>query len=217
LYAIEEAVQHLQRGVKAAEGAGVFTYLMYCTGQLAWAYWLLQETARARALAEQAEAIFQQITVPAGRAFLLGVHAYVAVARVRLVDGEAERAREILSPVLAAAEACGWQEAIAYGALVVGQCLAACGDERGAESALQRALQVTLEVSLPGVAWQVHAALADFHRAAKRFEAAEHHWAQAKALIERLAITLDDEAIRHGFLNFALSNWAECHFNSGVR
>jgi len=60
-------------------------------------------------------------------------------------------------------------------------------------------------VGLPGVAWQVHAALADFHRAVRRFEAAENHWAQAKAIIERLAITLDDEPIRRGFLNSALS------------
>ena len=107
--------------------------------------------------------------------------------------------------MLAAAEACGWQEAIAHGSLVIGQCLVARGDEHGAESALRRALQVALQTSLPGVAWEAHAALANFYRATRRLGEAEDHRAQAKAIIERLSTAFDDKTIRQRFRRSALS------------
>jgi tetratricopeptide (TPR) repeat protein len=206
VYALEEAVRHLEQGMAAAERAGARNHLLRCISQLAWAYWLLGEAAHARALAMQAEAMFQQITTPPGKAYLQGAYAYMVVARVLLADGQAARASQLLAPVLIAAEACGWQEAIAHGSLVIGQCLVARGDEHGAESALRRALQVALEAGLPGVAWEAHAARVAFHRAAGRLGEAEDHLTQAKAIIERLSTTLDDETMRQGFLHAALSH-----------
>ncbi len=209
VYALEEAVRHLEQGMEAAEGSMTISHVLRCTGPLAWTYWLLGETERAQTLAAQAEALCQQLTVPSGRAFLQGIHAYVAIAWVHLASGEAERARQLLTPVLAAAETCGWQEAIAYGSLVVGQSLVACGDGERAEQALQRALQVTHDVSLPGVAWKTHAALADYYRGRKQIDAAARHQAQAHTIMKQLATTLGDATMRQGFLHSARSQLGE--------
>jgi tetratricopeptide (TPR) repeat protein len=208
-YALEEAAQLLERGRAAAEGAMALNFMLRCTGPLAWTYWLLGDTKRAQTLTTQAEALCQQLTVPPGRAFLQGIHAYVAIAWVHLARGEAERAHQFLTPVLSAAETCGWQEAIAYGSLVVGQSLAACGAGDRAEQAFQRALQVTHNVSLPGVAWKTHAALADHYRDHKQMEEAARHQAQAHTIIMQLATTLDDAAMRQGFLHAAHSQLGE--------
>jgi hypothetical protein len=132
-----------------------------------------------------------------------------------LADGEAERAHQLLAPVLAAAEACGWQEAIAYGALVIGQCLVAHGDERSAASALQHALQVALEKDLPGVAWEAHATLANCHRTAGRLKEAEDHLTRAKAIVEQLSTALDDATMRQGFLRAALSHLGRALLQGG--
>jgi tetratricopeptide (TPR) repeat protein len=208
-YALEEAAQLLERGRAAAEGAMALNFMLRCTGPLAWTYWLLGDTKRAQTLTTQAEALCQQLTVPPGRAFLQGIHAYVAIAWVHLARGEAERAHQFLTPVLSAAETCGWQEAIAYGSLVVGQSLAVCGAGDRAEQAFQRALQVTHNVSLPGVAWKTHAALADHYRDHKQMEEAARHQAQAHTIIMQLATTLDDAAMRQGFLHAAHSQLGE--------
>jgi tetratricopeptide (TPR) repeat protein len=208
-YALEEAAQLLERGREAAEGAMAFHLMLRCTGLLAWAYWLLGDAARAQTLAVQAEALCRQLTTPPGRAFLQGIHAYVAIAWVHLARGEAERARQLLTPVLAAAETCGWQEAIAYGSLVVGQSLVAGGAADRAEAALQRALQVTHAVRLPGVAWKTHAALADYYRGRQQMAASARHQAQAHTIMQQLAATLDDAAMRQQFLHAARSHLGE--------
>src|SRR5712691_3574654 len=208
-YALEEAVALLERGREAAEGAMALNFVLRCIGPLVWAYWLLGDTERAQTLAVQAEALCQQLTVPPGRAFLQGIHAYVAIAWVHLARGEAARARQLLTPVLAAAETCGWQEAIAYGSLVVGQSLVASGAADQAEQALQRALQVTHEVRLPGVAWKTHAALADYYRGRQQMATAARHQAQAHTIIQQLATTLGDAAMRQGFLHAAHAQLGE--------
>jgi tetratricopeptide (TPR) repeat protein len=209
VYALEEAAQLLERGREAAEGTMALNLVLRCIGPLAWASWLLGDTERAQTLAVQAEALCQQVTVPPGRAFLQGIHAYVAIAWVHLACGEAERAQQLLTPVLAAAETCGWQEAIAYGALVVGQSLGASGAADQAEQALQRALHVTHEVHLPGVAWKTHAALADLYRGRQQMATAARHQAQAHTIIQQLATTLGDAAMRQGFLHAARAQLGE--------
>jgi tetratricopeptide (TPR) repeat protein len=203
VYALEESIRHLKRGMEAAEGSRVFSHMLRCAGPLAWACWLLGDEKGAQTLSAQAEGLCQHVTAPPDRAFVQGMHAYVAIAWVHLARGEAEQARQLLTPVLEAAERCGWQEAIAYGSLVVGQSLAACGDASGAESAFRQALQTTRNVGLPAVAWKTHAALAQHYHDHHQFEAAERHRKQAQTIIERLAGTLNDTVIRQGFLRCA--------------
>jgi hypothetical protein len=111
--------------------------------------------------------------------------------------------------VLAAAAASGWQEAIAYGSLVVGQSLVASGAGDQAEQTLLRALQVTHHVRLPGVAWKTHAALADAYRGRQQLEVAARHQAQAHMIIDQLASTLGDAAMQRSFLHAARAQLGE--------
>jgi hypothetical protein len=78
-----------------------------------------------------------------------------------------------------AALAEGWKETVAYGSLVLGRCT---GDKALAE----RALAVAQDAGLRGAAWEAHAALG--------------HRAEAVALVEELGATVEDEALRAGFI-----------------
>ncbi|MBI4607819.1 MAG: AAA family ATPase, partial [Candidatus Rokubacteria bacterium] len=205
VYALDEAVQHLQRGYEAAERAGALIHAVNGVGHLAWARWLRGDAEEALASVERAEALMRQITTPPGTAFVLGAPAYAAVARVHLARGEAGRADRLLSPILAAAQSCGWKEAIAQTSLVIGECRAACAEPEAAQTALRLALDVALKVGLPGVAWEAHAALAALCQAEGRLTEAEDHFVAGKAIVQRLAAGLDDETVRRGFLNAALS------------
>jgi predicted ATPase len=200
--ALGEATRHLERGLKAADRAGAPAHAIRCASHLAWTWWLLGETERARVLAEEAEGLIRRITTPPGWGFVQATHAYVSVARVRLAEGEAERAHRLLTPVLAAAEACGWQEAIAQASLLLGQCLTVRGDRKGAEVLLRRALEVALRVGL-GAAWEIHAALAKLYRAGHQVGEAEDHERRAHAVVERLALAVGDESLAEGFLRSA--------------
>jgi hypothetical protein len=68
---------------------------------------------------------------------------------------------------------------------------------------------VTYAVRLPGVAWKTHAALADYYRGRQQMETAARHQARAHTIIQQLAATLDDAAIRQRFLHAARSQLGE--------
>jgi tetratricopeptide (TPR) repeat protein len=200
LYALDRAVEHLQRGLEAAERAGAPYHELRCAAHLAWACWGLGDFEPALAVIERAERLLRQISAPPQRAFLQGADAYVALARVRLAQREAGRVEALLSDLLAAAEASASQEVIAEASLVIGQSRAAGGDARSAESALGRALKVASVIGLPGTTWRVHAELARLCRADGRVEEAASHLTRSRALIEQLSATIGER-----FLTSALA------------
>jgi class 3 adenylate cyclase/tetratricopeptide (TPR) repeat protein len=205
LYALDRAVEHLQRGLEAAERAGAPYHELRCAAHLAWACWGLGDFEPALAVIERAERLLRQISAPPQRAFLQGADAYVALARVRLAQREAGRVEALLSDLLAAAEASASQEVIAEASLVIGQSRAAGGDARSAESALGRALKVASVIGLPGTTWRVHAELARLCRADGRVEEAASHLTRSRALIEQLSATIEDKDIGERFLTSALA------------
>src|SRR5205807_6847170 len=113
LGAAEPAAAVLERGLAAAEQIGARQALTRCTGELAWARWLLGAEAEARSLTDSAEQLLGQVGAPPGGAFVFGMHAYFAVARVHLATGAPVRAETLLAPLLGAAEQSGWREAVA--------------------------------------------------------------------------------------------------------
>jgi predicted ATPase len=76
-------------------------------GQLAWARLLLGNRSEATALAAHAHELLEHVTAPSGAAFLFGVPAYTAVARVLLATGAPERGEALLLPVRDAASRSG--------------------------------------------------------------------------------------------------------------
>ena len=127
------AAAQLEPALAAAERVGARAQLLRCTALLAWAASDLGDQERAIGLADQAEEVLATVTTPPGRMFLLGAHAPLAVARVRLACGEATHAIALVEPVLEAARAAGWRETVAYATLLAG---AARGDRATVEQAL---------------------------------------------------------------------------------
>jgi tetratricopeptide (TPR) repeat protein len=126
------AVEHLEPALAAAERVGARAQGLRCTALLAWAALDAGDRERAMGLADRADEVLATVTTPPGRTFLLGAHAPLAVARVRLSCGDAASALALVEPVLAAARAAGWREAVAYATLLDG---AARGDRAAVEQA----------------------------------------------------------------------------------
>ncbi|MDX6637440.1 MAG: hypothetical protein QOJ01_951, partial [Solirubrobacterales bacterium] len=155
----EEAAAVLERGMRAALEGGVPAPVARCTGLLAWARAALGDLDAAGELAGRGEELLARVSVPHGRAWLFGAHAYVAVARAHLAGGAHERAEALTAPIVAAAEGSGWHEALASGLAVLGSVRAGSGDVDGARAALERALEVAERVGLPATALEARRAL----------------------------------------------------------
>lgn len=190
------AAEVLERGLVTAEQTGTRHLLVRCSGQLAWARWLLGHEDDARSLAARAEDALRQASFPPGGAFLYGAHAYAAIARVHLAAGAPERGEALLRPVLEAAERSGWREVTATLELALGLCLVELEELDQAAALLGRAAETGDHDGIPAPAWEAHCALARLHRAAGRWTAAEEQAAIAKAIVDRITAGLKDEALR---------------------
>lgn len=188
----------LERGLEVAEENGGRQALTRCLGQLAWARWLLGAYDEARALADRAEQLLEEVSAPPGGIFLFGTHAYTAIARVHLAAGEPDRGETLLSPVLEAAERSGWQEPAAITELVLGLCAEARGDHDQAVARLAHAAETADEHGIPAPGWEAHRALAGIHRSAGLPAEADQQLAIAEAILERVTAGLTDEALRDG-------------------
>jgi len=166
--------------------------------QLAWARWLLGDRDEARSLADRAEKLLAEVTVPTGGAFLFGMHAYAATARVHLAAGTPQGGEALLRPLLAAAERSGWREAVATTGLVLGLCVEARGELEQAVAQLARAAEIADEHGMPALRWEAHGALARICRNGGRLAAADEHAAIAEAAVEPVIAGLTDEDLRAG-------------------
>ena len=198
---VHDAIGHLENGLREAERAGGRDYLVRCAGHLASALWVAGDHVSARVRADRAERLLAEMTLPDGRAFLHAGHAVLALAEVRLADGQAERAAAIVEPLVAAAEASEWCEVLAHGSLVLSRCRAATGSERQAEELVRRAVEVASRGGLPALELRAHADLAALLLAGGRSQEAGHHAASATAIRDRLAAAIDDEDVRRRFLD----------------
>jgi tetratricopeptide (TPR) repeat protein len=199
LFLHDEAVERLRIGLEAAEAAGAEIHRTRCLAHLAWSEWQLGMVERSLDHAERGQEAFGRVRAPAGRAFLLGSSGYVSLARLRLAQGDPVTASELLTPVVAAADASGWSETAAAGSLVLAQCRAALGDVEGAAQAIDHALEVAEATGLRGIVWE---ALASMDRLAvpgdaRGTEEASRDRAQREVAL--LAESIDDAEIAASF------------------
>ncbi|MDX6521335.1 MAG: hypothetical protein QOF08_1940 [Gaiellales bacterium] len=143
--ATEAAIELFERGRNLAEREGSEAYLLACIGPLA------EATGSMEVLAE-ADRMLAAITAPPGSAWLYGEAAYLSVARAWLARREAERARNVLAPMLDAAARVPWVAPLADGCLVDGQCAAVLGSAEEARALLTRAAELAAEFRLPRIA-----------------------------------------------------------------
>jgi DNA-binding SARP family transcriptional activator len=140
-----EAVRVLEHGAGLADRAGSESHLLRCLAPLA-------EATGSRAVLEQADRMLASMRMPPGSAWLLGDFTYLAVARAWLAAGEAEHAREVLAPLLAAAERVPWVPTLAEGSLVDGRAALALGRPDEADRLFDRAADLAGRHGLAQVA-----------------------------------------------------------------
>jgi hypothetical protein len=148
----EQAVALLTSARKRAEREGAEGHLLRCLGPLA------EATGCPDVLAD-ADALLGHIRTPPGSAWLLGTDVYVTIAHAWINHGEPTRAREVMSPLLGAAEREGWIPALAAGKLVDGRAAAALGDLTAARSALRDAADLAHRHRMPRIEHDATAAL----------------------------------------------------------
>jgi DNA-binding SARP family transcriptional activator len=146
------AVGVLERGLAVAEQAGVEAYLLRCAAPLAAATGSPSVLARADRLLEQA-------TLPAGGAWLLGEESYLSLAQAWLEQGDAERARAVLSPLLAVADRVPWTATLAAALALDGRALLRLGEDDQARARLLRAERIAGEHGLPHILHDARSAL----------------------------------------------------------
>ena len=138
------AIELFERGLSAAETAGVEAYQLRCAAPLAAA------TGSPVVLAA-ADRLLEQASIPAGHAWLLGEEAYLFLARAWLAQGDPERAREVMAPLLALAERVPWTPTLAGALVVDGQALIRLGQGERARTELLRAEGLARDHGLPHV------------------------------------------------------------------
>ena len=139
-----EAVELFERGLGAAEEAGVEAYVLRCAAPLAAA-------TGSAALLAQAAGLLEEARMPDGGAWVLGDEAYLSVARAWLGRGEPERAREVLAPLLAVARRVPWVPTLAAALAVDGRALIQLGERESAAASLRHAARLAREHGLPHV------------------------------------------------------------------
>ena len=146
------AVEVLERGLAVAEQAGVEAYLLRCAAPLAAATGSPSVLARADRLLEQA-------TIPVDGAWLLGEESYLCLAQAWLEQGDVERARAVLSPLLTVADRVPWTATLAAALALDGRALLRLGEDDQARARLLRAERIAGEHGLPHVLHDARSAL----------------------------------------------------------
>jgi tetratricopeptide (TPR) repeat protein len=146
-----EAVALYERGLAAAQEAGMEAYLLRCGAPLAAA------TGSAAVLAEAAGWL-EQASIPAGGAWLLGYEAYVSLAQAWLGRDDPARARAVLAPLLAVADREPWIVVLAAALPTDSHALIRLGELDRAAAQLDRAARLAREHGLPHVLRDVRTA-----------------------------------------------------------
>ncbi len=147
------AVELFERGLAAAQEAGMEAYLLRCLAPLAAA------TGSPAVLAEAA-GLLAAASIPDGGAWLLGAEPCISLARAWLGAGEPEGCRHVLTPLLAVVQREPWLPTLAAALTVDGRALIRLGERELAGARLRQAEGLAREHGLPHVLVDASGALA---------------------------------------------------------
>jgi DNA-binding SARP family transcriptional activator len=145
------AIELFERGLAAAQQAGLEAYLLRCTAPLAVA-------TGSQAQLDEAAGWLERASIPDGGAWMLGYEAYLSIAEAWLAHDEPDRARAVLAPLLSVAEREPWIPALAAALAVDGRVLARLGQGEQAVAELEHAARLAGEHGLPHVLRDARAA-----------------------------------------------------------
>jgi len=208
LFACEEAVSVLERGLAAAERNRARGQIFRCLGALSLAVRQAggeRAETRARELAQRARQIAEHVTTPPGRVDLWGEPAYFAIAESQLTSGDVGGAEELMRGRLQAWERSGARRSIAVTARFLARCAEARGDWATAAQMLARSAVAAGEDGLLCERWQIEAGLARVAAAADRPAEAEDRRGRARQLIDVIVAAVDEEQMGMRFRERALA------------
>jgi class 3 adenylate cyclase/DNA polymerase III delta prime subunit len=205
LFACEEAIAILERGLAAAERNRARGQIFRCLGALSLATRQAGAEARADELAERARQIAERVTTPPGRVDFWGEPAYFALAQSQLASGDVRRAEELMQGRLQAWERSGARRSIATTTRFLSRCAEARGDWAAAAQMLARSAAAAGEDGLLCERWQIEAGLARVAAAADRPDEAEDRRRRARQLVDAIAAAAGEEQLAVRFRERALA------------
>lgn len=196
----DRAVAYLEAGVAGAQAVGSMIWLGYQRPYLALAYIFKQEFARAEATLK----IVLSRDQPAGNFFER------QVARVwgelALVQGEPAVAVRIAEQLIVSAPGEVQQQPIPHLLALKGEALLALRRLEEAIEALEKAKLGAEQRQAPSILWRIHRSLGQVYYLLKQEDQASHEFAAAREIINKLAETIDETALREHFLRTALAS-----------
>ncbi len=128
-----------------------------------------------------------------------------AHAELKLAQGEAKAAIRVIEQLIASAPNVerSDEHTIAPLAFLRGEALTMLGRTKEAEKVLQAAQRAAQDYGMPPIQWRLHLGLGKVYLARGQRDDAAAEFSAARALVEKLAGTLDDSALRDSFVKSA--------------
>lgn len=190
---------HCERAHTIAREAGTRHFMGLTAAYLAEACLMAGDPARADSVLRD----FMPLDAPVET--LAQSVVLAAYGDLSLVRGEPSQALEVADRLIAWAARAGGADVIPYVWKVRGEALAALGQTDQAEAVLGAAREAAREQGARPLLWRLDVALGRLLQAQARRDEAEQAHAAARVLIEELAGTVPDEALRKEFLGRALA------------
>lgn len=199
LLAPQAARWHFDQAYTYAQQVGGQLFIGVTAALLARAYLLGQDPDRALAVVQPL--VSEDSSVQTFRQSTL----LVASGELSLARGDPTQALRDADHVLAWAKQAGGADVIPRVWKLRGEALAALGQTDEAEAVLAAAREAAREQGARPLLWQIHVALGDLLKAQGGRDEAEQAYAAARAVIEELATTIPDDALREEFWEGALA------------
>jgi DNA-binding CsgD family transcriptional regulator len=204
------AIKHLEDALSVASELGSLYRIRSVTGILASAYVADNQLARA-------ESVLDAVVGPETPAETLGQRpCWYARAELLLVRGEPDHALAIADRLIAATRNVGQAglTALPHLALLRGDALAALERPTDAESSFRAAITGAIHQGARPLLWRVHLALGCLYHGQQRSADAERELDDAWGVIEELAATIAEPALREAFLQQAVVRFPEPYSRS---
>jgi DNA-binding CsgD family transcriptional regulator len=197
MLAPDQAVKHLTTALTLAQAVGSSWWIGLSAADLAQAYLLKRQVARAEAVLEAVGDLTSPSREPRTVAERRVVWVWGELALRRDKPMEALRIAEAL---MASAPGPSREQPIPVLLLLQGQALLALGRQAEAKRALDEAKRGALQRDVRPFIWQVHAALGRLHERRRERTQARDAFALARDAVQTLATTIDDDTLRDAFL-----------------
>jgi tetratricopeptide (TPR) repeat protein len=203
LLAPEEALRQLEAALIQAKELQSRALIHWATGALAATYCLRDDLAQARKLLESVLSAETPMDAMYKR------YCWASRAELALCQGDSALALDIVERLTTSASGMAPGRVITFLWKLKGEALTAMGHTEEAQTLLQAAAENAQATGERFLLWRIHASLGRLYCAVGRQQEAEKELSTACQLIEELADTVPDEAVKANFLQRA-HNMLKC-------